>query len=590
MTAPVRFDGKDLYQPGYYGKANFSGADVAAPSGSRLLILGECKAGIPYNASTDYPNPEDRVNWISNTNELDEILRDGPAYYGTWFALTPANQPGVNGAPAVGVIRVNPATQSTLTIKDVDTDDVLDLTSKDYGLYTSQIRLQISAGTNEGKKVSVKLEDKTVEADDIIYDLLQVQYTGAGSAAAMTLDPAGNLVVTITAGGAGDDVTLDLAVYDTVQAIVDALNAYQNTAGTNIYSAVLTGDGTFKSNKLDKIVVGDAVDIKTAYNVLGILQAVTDWFNNQSELISAALTSGAERRVPANMPGFVYLTGGSEGSTTATNWTDALNQVAEVVDASFIGAMTSDASVHAAVKEHVKKMSSSTGRNERQACLGGDVDDAESVKKTNAQNLNSELVGFCGHEIVRYNKFGEQVTWDGFYSAAEILGMTAGNGITFSPTKKTINALAVKTKFRSSSLDEFIKKGVIIAQTAQEGGLKTVKAVTTYQGSNKILNEWSAMRTALFVTKDHRVYVESLIGEPGDNTVLESIKSRALRRLDHYVDQKYFAVDPAFGNAYRNVQFTVEGDVVKITYEATLVIPVNFILVTHNFTVIGAKR
>ena len=61
-TAPVRFDGKDLYQPGYYGKRDISSLNVGAASGSRLLLIGECKGGVPYDKTTDFPNADDRVN------------------------------------------------------------------------------------------------------------------------------------------------------------------------------------------------------------------------------------------------------------------------------------------------------------------------------------------------------------------------------------------------------------------------------------------------------------------------------------------------------------------------------------------------
>jgi len=590
-VAPVRFDGKDLYRPGYYGKRNVSGLDVAAASGSRLLLIGECKGGIPFNASTQYPNAEDRINWVSNTNEINSILRDGAAYYGALFALNPSAQAGVNGAPYVGVIRVNKATRSSLTIQDVDTDDVLDVYSKDYGLYTNQIRFQVSAGTTKGKKISVKFETTTVEKDDITEEVLSVQYTGTGSACAMTLDPAGNLVMTTTGGAAGDDVTIDLTTYTTAAELVAYLNAYQNTGGTNVYSATLLGDGSFLTSQLDKIVAGDSVDVKTSYTIKAILQACLDWFNNSSEYLTAELTSGGERRVPANMTGYEYITGGAEGATPVTqDYTDAMSQVTALTDASFVGVMTGEAAVHAALSTHLQEMSASTGRNERQGCVGPADGQTKAQKIAAAAALNDSLAGFFGTEIKRYDKNGDLQTWDGFYGACEIMGMSAGNAINFAPTNKMINAVAVKEVLSNSDIDDYIKGGVMIAQPSPLGGIRVVRSVTTYQASNIILNEWSAMRTALYITKDHRTYVEALIGEPGDNTVLESLKNRAQLRLEYYVDQGWFVVDPDLGNAYRNFQFVVEGDVVKISYEGTLVVPVNFILVTHNFTVVGFKK
>ena len=151
----VRFNGKDLYKPGYYGKRDISALNVGAASGSRLLLIGECTGGIPYDKTVDYPNADDRVNWISDTTTLKNWIRSGKAYRGALFALNPTNEEGVNGAPAVGIIRVNKATKGTLVIEDIDTDNVLDLESVNYGLKENQIRLTVAAGTNKGKKLTL---------------------------------------------------------------------------------------------------------------------------------------------------------------------------------------------------------------------------------------------------------------------------------------------------------------------------------------------------------------------------------------------------------------------------------------------------
>lgn len=583
--SPVRFDGKDLFQPGYYGKRNISALDIGAAQGSRLLILGECKGGIPFNATTDYPNAEERINWISDSDTLNKLIRDGAAYYGALFALTPSNQPGVNGAPAVGVIRINKATKGSYSIDDIDSDLVVDVKSKDYGLYTNQIRFKISAGTTKGKQISVKFEDQTVEGDNITLELLKVQYVGAGTACALTIDPLGNLTTTVTGGPGSEDISISLASYDTVASLV----AYFNSLG--VYSATLLGDGTFATNKLDKIIAADSVDIKTEYTVKAILQAVINWFNNSSSYLIASLTTGAERRVPANLTNYVFLGGASDGASPVTqDWVDALNQICKVVDASFIGVMTSDLSVQTAVSEHVTYMSSSVGRNERQSIVGSGSSDNKSTKLASAAVLNNALVGYFGTEIKRYDKNGELQQWAGIYGATEVLGMFAGNAINFAATNKMLNVVGVKEVYSNSDKDDYIKGGVMIANPSSQGGIRVIRSVTTYQGSNIIANEFSAMRTALYVVKDHRTYVEALVGNPGDATGLESVKNRALLRLDYYVEQGLFVVDPAYGNAYRSFTFTALADTITISYEATLVLPINFILVNHNFTVIGLRK
>lgn len=584
-VSPERFAGKDLYQPGYYGKRNTSALNGGGASASNLVLIGESKAGVPFNATTDYPDSEDRINYVSNTNELNSGLRDGPGYYGALFALTPSNQAGVGSPAKVGVVRINKATKGTSTIVDVDTDDVIDLKSKDYGLYTNQMRRKISAGTNEGKKITVKFETQTVEGDDITYNLFTIQYTGTGTACALTLDPAGNLTTTVTAGPGGEDLSIDLTAFDTVANLV----AYFETL--DVYSAILTGDGTFLVSKLDKIIVGDSVNIKTIYTVRSILYAVIDWFNNSSQYLAAALHSGAENRIPANDSDYVFLSGASEGATPVQqDWQDAIDQILQQNDISLVGVMTDDTAVHAYLSAHCTYMSGLDGRNERQAIVGSGTGDTKSVKIAEAANINNYLVGYAGTEIKRYDKNGTLTEYPGYYYAALLLGMAAGNDVNFAFTNKQLNIVGTKEKYGPSDKEDFIKAGIMIADVSNQGGIRTIRSVTSYQAANKIDNEFSAVRTSLFVIKDHRTYVESLIGEPGDTTTLESLRNRAENRLDTYVSRGYFAVDPQFGDAYRNFQFTVTGDVVEITYEGTLVLPINFILVNHNFTIIGVKK
>jgi hypothetical protein len=584
-VAPVTWEGQDLYIPGYYAKRNTSNLNVGGATASRLVLIGESKSGIPFNATTDYPNPEDRINWVSNTSELNSILRDGPAYYGALFALSPSNQEGINGPSQVGVIRINKALQSSRTVVDIDSDDVLVIKSKNYGLFTNQTRVKISAGTNEGKKISAILEDTTVEVDDLISEIITIQYVGTGTACAFTLDPVGNLTTTVTAGPGSEDLSIDLTAYDTVGNLVAYID------NLSVYSATLIGDGNLAVSELDKIVAGDSVNIKTAYNVQATLKAIIDWINNSSLILTAALAGSAERRLPDNDTDYVFLTGGSEGATPVQDdYQDALDEICAAVDISLLGALTSNAAIHAAIGTHCTYMSGIIGRNERQACFGGASGDSESTIKSASQALNNALVGYFGSEIKRYDKSGVLTTWAGFYGACEILGMSAGNRITLAPTNKMLNCVGTKDKYTLSQKNAYIKAGAMVAEASNQGGFRTVRSVTTYQGANKVLNEWSAVRTILFITKDHRTYVESLIGEAGDATGIESVKNRALSRLDHYEEEGYFVVDPELGNSYRNFQYVVEGDVFKMTYEATIVLPINFILVTHNFTVIGANR
>lgn len=584
-VSPIRFAGKDLYQPGYYGKRNTSSAAGGGASASTMVIVGECKGGIPFNATTDYPNSLDRINFVSNTNELNSIIRDGKAYYGALFGLTPSNEPGIGSPSQVGVVRINKATKGTSTVKDVDTYDVIELSSKGYGIYTNQIRRKISNGTNEGKKISVKFENQTVEVDDLTYNLFTIQYIGAGTACTLTIDPEGNLVTSVTGGPGSEDLTVDLTAFDTVGDLVAYLQSQ------TVYTTVLTGDGTLDITKMDKVIIGDAVDIKTEYQARATLQAVIDWFNLSSVYLDAKKVSLAENRIPANDADYVFLTGAVEGSAPVQqDWQDAFDQILATNDISLVGVMTDDPAVHAALSAHVTFMSGLEGRNERQAIVGSGDSDTKADKRSESAALNNSLVGYCGTEIKRYDKNGDLKTWAGYYGAALLLGLASGNDVTFAFTNKPLNIIGTRETYSPPDKNDYIKSGIMIIDKSSLGGFRCVRSVTTYQSSNIIENEFSAVRTSLFIVKDHRTYVESLIGEAGDDTALETVRNRAETRLGTYVKRGYFVTDPATDDAYRNFTFVVEGDVIKMSYEGTLVLPINFMLVDHNFVVVGVNR
>jgi hypothetical protein len=587
-AAPVRFNGKDLYVPGYYAKRNISALTKGAATGSTVLVIGQSTSGIPFNANTAYPNSEDRVNWIENSSQLKGQIESGDLYDGILFSLNPSNDDGINGAPIVGGVRVNKATQSSLTLQNSDgvPSDLLDLLTSVFGSNSGQTKIKVSAGTNKGKQIITEYKDSNVSADDVGYDCIIIQYTGAGTACVLEINtdsPTPTLTTTVTGGPGNEDLSLDLLAFETVSTLADRIN--EDPSGS--YTASVVEKSTLESSKLDEVLTADAVDILTAYTIKADAEAYLDHFLYNNELVqSAALSASAKRRVLGNIS-FTFFSGGTNGAApTQQDWQDAID-MCKSIDASFIVTLTGDAAVHDYLKTHVKEMNS-TGRNERQGAVGSGLNVLDADKKAAAKNINRLDMGYIESEVKRFNQSGIETLYPGYIGACAIVGISAGNPITTPPTNKTLNVQGTKNKRETNELNDFIKSGVMVFNPSDVGGIRVVRSVTTYQDSNIIANEWSMQRTALFLTKDHRLYVEGRIGRAGDNIEIESLKNLALERLDYYVESQYFVVDPNLGNAYRNVIFDIQGDVFKMEYEGTLVSPINFALVTHNFTVIGS--
>jgi hypothetical protein len=667
-AAPVNFAGQSLYVPGAYSQRNMSAGDAGDISFSTLCLLGQCAGGIPYSASAEYPNPSDRINWVSTSQDCLNILRSGPGYYGALFALTASNDPKVGIPQRVGFIRTNPATKS-MRIVPSDTGNCIDIKSLDYGTWTNQIQTQIqdATGVNAGtkfypKKLTVQYGSVVKTEDNVGYSLFSMRYTGGGTVTSILLDPAVNFTIAGTGTGTTTALTAGLVLsnYITVGALVSYLQALTD------WTVVLLGDPTFPLNQMDKLVIGDAAHtIVTAnpYIFQANLQACIDWFNTKGIYTMASYAwSGTVRRPPTNDAALVslgataattqtgttatgsftitsvasttginqgmsvtgtgigggavvvsvvtntsvtvsvactavgtvsltYSQSGNEGGTpTQTDYQNALNNICAYNSIQLLGVMTGNAAVQSALATHCTNMSGIVGRMERQFIVGSTWGDSYATKAAQAAALNNTLGSFVSVGTTRYDINGVVQNYDGFYTAAMLLGMTAGSPITTPLTNKTLNILGTEIGLSTADKTNHITAGMIAVAKSDVGGFRVVRGVTTYQGQNKIFNEFSAMRTALFVTVDHRNWVESAIGIAGSTSALENIKNRAQGRLEYYVENGYLVVDPAFGNAYRNFTFTVIGDTVQISYEGTLVLPVNFILTVHNFVFIGYKK
>jgi hypothetical protein len=92
------------------------------------------------------------------------------------------------------------------------------------------------------------------------------------------------------------------------------------------------------------------------------------------------------------------------------------------------------------------------------------------------------------------------------------------------------------------------------------------------------------MRTALFVGRDLRTTVENtFIGRALTNALIVDIDATVNFKLVQYTDLGYFNGDPAYFGYKR----TIQGDQVKIEFNANITLPANFIFITANLDVLA---
>lgn len=573
----VIFNGQEFFQPGSYTKLDLSKLNRGSTAARNLILIGQAEGGIPYNA-TDL-NESERFNVFRSIKEAKDILKSGPLYDMIKIAFSPSKDPAVLPPNQIIGVVANQLTQSEYTLQK-STDDKLVVKSSIYGKAANNIKIALLDGSNSGKMYKVMDDSVELIGDDQERILFNIIYKGAGSAAVMNIT--NTKLTTTIIGTTGEDLDLTLADYENLGDLVNAINA------NPVYEANLVETGEYlKHEVLDNV---SSVDIKyvvttnESVDVTANFQNLIDWFNNTGK-VQVTISVGATYEVPDNTSGYVYLSGATNTSAVTQDWTDAL-ALSENITASYIGVATGSEVVHALLSTHLNKMASTTGRDERQGCIGGLKTLTKAQKIEAAKNTANMLMGYVADSIWQFNDSGELTEYDPFYAAGIILGMSAGNDVTFSPTFKNVNTEKLKENHRNDA-DDYIKAGCIIFGENPTGGFRVVRAVTTHSGSNQIANAWQALGTALFVTKSHRLALEVLIGKVGLDA--NTVRRYAILYLNQYVSAGWLQIDPEIGNAFRDVEVLVDGGTFEVKYEGTIPVETTFIFTTHSFVVLGYK-
>lgn len=263
MASAIFFGGRRINIPGAYSELDTSQLSVVSPAAVGIVaLIGTAEGGKPLTVeSTD-----------ADATRVDTILkryRSGDLRTASQFAFEPANDDAVPfGAQRLVNVKVNPATQSSADFDDALGNLAMTVTSRDYGLFTTQISVEIEAGTTQGKKITITFEDTTEVFDDVGGDpILDVEYTPGsnGYSAATALITSTDLRITGTRADTGLDAqrtndipapgVLDYVssnVGDTTQTVTVyglsgttpvsetvTLNGTTNVTGTQSFSSVL---------------------------------------------------------------------------------------------------------------------------------------------------------------------------------------------------------------------------------------------------------------------------------------------------------------------------------------------------------------
>ncbi|MND16906.1 hypothetical protein D3C77_05110 [compost metagenome] len=527
--------------------------------GNALAIVGKSTGGKPKTALA-FGSPEQARRALRSGELLDAVMK----------AFDPSDD---TGAPStVYAVRVNPAVQSVLALKDAADAAVINLTSANYGQADNLIKVKVESGAISGKTISVSYGTDYLHGDNIGRAALSVRYTGAEATAILAV-AADKLTLT---AGSTDPVEIAFADFSTVASVVDKINSL----GSYTAQVLDRSDNMATLNGLDFVT---AQDVKTAvYTVRADLQAIIDWFNSVAFEYVTASRPAAVGKVPANIP-YTFLAGGTDGNTITTDWYDALVAL-QNKDVQWVSAASGDPAVHALIDTHVD-FASGTLRRERRAILGTALGttDAQALEAAKALNSKRTSLVHIGHYA--YDLSGQLVLREPYMTAALIAAGFAGTNPGTPMTNKSLKVQGLERDLLNpTDTDELLLGGVMPVENT-DTGYKVTQSITTWLGDQKYNNREQSCGAALdFTVRNAREALDVLRGTKSNPLLLSraaAITKSTLTQLAREEPQGpgVLAGDAA-SPAFRNISAAIEGDVLRVQFECSPVIPNNYILVT----------
>lgn len=531
--------------------------------GNNVAYIGSSTGGQP-NTVLSFGSPQ----------QAQAVLRSGELLNAVMKAFAPSTETG--GPATVYAIRVNPAVQSTLTLNDSTSAASIVLTSADWGAWTNQIQVKIQPASVQGLQATTQFGSSYYTQDNIYRNSFSIQYSGAAVTAVMSIT---GTSVTLQAPTGTTVATLDLTQLTTVQQLVNAINAVPGFA-----ASVLQGNGQDETlNALDYVT---SQDVKTAlYTATSNLDALIDWFNSSAQGFVTAVRATNAGKVPAAIP-FTTLAGGSDGTTTNTNWSNAFTTL-QSADVQWVTPISGDQSIAAMADAHVQYMSS-VGRMERRAICGTVLGTTDVTAEADALAINSDRtslvhIGYYDYDVT--NQVSGLQLYSPYLTAALIAAMFAGSNPGTPMTNKAMSVRGLERYLRNpTDTDPLILAGVLpVAQTRT--GFRVVKSISTWLTNTNFNRVEQSVGAAMdFTVRNVRNALDVLRGAkatPINMARAVSITDSQLRALavPEPVGPGVLAGDQN-NPPFKNIQAAIAGDVLTVQFQCSPVLPINYIPVT----------
>lgn len=281
------------------------------------------------------------------------------------------------------------------------------------------------------------------------------------------------------------------------------------------------------------------------------------------------------------------LSGGASQSATLGDWDEVIAKL-EQIDVDFVIPLSTSDSV-------INKFIASTVRcNDirkkafRELIVGIDTKNTYTTLSqiiSRVRAINNPRVRVVAQRILRFNSSGilsEFPEWALALEIAGIKGTEVGIPLTFKRPK--VVDVVRNIDWGDLDIQEQLILGGVLAIEPTTDGWRIIKGITSYTGSDNLALRLDEAQTEIvFISKTISKGLTPFIGRRNDAINLQLIRSSLIRLLEGLQNQRVIVSslgrDGTVIPAFRNIKVEQEGDVIRISFECTLSVGINFIFV-----------
>jgi len=581
-----------LYTPGTEGysaitgvitSTHFTCAATKAEAGLTTEMTATAPAGFPSAVRVVSSSVADTTQTVTVYGLVGTTPRTETV---TLTGTTPVLTTRTDWTKILGVVK-SAATAGTVTVSDTAPNTIATLAA---GVLTRGVvlttntpvadtTLTVAIDTNAAVDVIMV---GTSTAGAVLLERFDMTAGSGGVAGASTFRSITAMVLGEVAGARAITVSTNAArtahsTFPTVQRVVDKLNSLDGFTAT----ALATDSTEFLMANADYLSAASILSVAVEFT--GDLQRFIEAINDNSQFVTAERATGATR-VPANTASPVFLSGGTEGTTTITQWQEAFTLL-QKRRVNIIVPLTRDPAVHSLLLSHLRARAGRL-RSEANGYVGigtsGGAGATLSTFRSEIRAINSRHISAISQEMERFDPLTGEATWYPPYMLAAVAaGMQAGSVIAEPLTRKLLNVLDIRNDSSWSvedDIDLLIDSGAMVAESVDTVGIRWVRSVTTHlQSSIAAYTEMSTNESL-----DHCVYrLRTAIDEKiGDRALANSagqIKGIAADELDRLVADEVIVAWKA-----KSLRVDQIGDVFPTSVEVAPVNPINFVpIVVH---------